>query len=210
MMKRNRANVRSTGGPFRITTRALARVAVAAAVVLLTATPVRADGALTAAVAGSYFPRTEDAGLHSIAHQRVAEISACATCMNHSLMRGGTAEVIAFNFGSADPIGGAVAGWRGSATHNAILSNTSYGRIGCAQTTVGVTSYFVCVLAPGPLPAGAPAVAAAPAPVAGPAGGGGVQAAGGGLPAGGVPAGALPDTATPRSAHGGGAWHMLA
>ena len=203
MLLRNRAHVRPPGGVPGPLRRVPTRLAIAAAVVFLTAAPVRADGALTAAVAGAYFPRTEDAGLHSIAHQRVAEISACPTCMTHDLMRAGTAEVLAFNFGSPDPIGAAVSQWRASPTHNGILSNTSLGRIGCAQTAVGGTSYFVCVLAAGPLPAAAPApVRAAPAP--GTAGGAAVAPAGGG-----VQAGALPDTSTPLTG-GGGAWHVMA
>ena len=197
---RNRAYVRSTGGVLGAARGAGVRLAVAAAVVFMIASPVRADGGLTGAVASAYFPRTEDAGLHSIAHQRVAEISACATCMTHALMRPGTAEVLAFNFGSADPIRSAVGQWQSSPTHNAILSNASLGRIGCAQTVVGTTSYFVCVLAAGPLPGGAAPAApapAGPAPAAAAPAGGGVQA------------GALPDTSTPLSA-GGGGWHLVA
>lgn len=208
-MLRNRAYVRSTEGVPGAVRGVLKLLATAAAVVLVTAAPVRADGGLTGAVAGAYFPRTEDAGLHSIAHQRVAEISACPTCMTHDLMRAGTAEVLAFNFGSPDPIGAAIGQWRASPTHNGILSNTSLGRIGCAQSAVGGTSYFVCVLAAGPLPAAAPAPArAAPAPGA-PAGGGGGGGGGGAVAGGAVQAGALPDTAAPLTA-GGGAWHVMA
>jgi len=131
---------------------------------------VRADAGLSGVVAASYFPRTVDAGLHSIAHARASEISACPTCMNHSLMRAGTAEVLAYNFGSADPIGEAVSGWRNSPVHNSILGNGSLGSIGCAQVTVGGVSYFACVLA-----AGSPPSAPGDQPVAQ----------------------ALPDTATP-------------
>ncbi|MCA1588136.1 MAG: hypothetical protein LC744_05685, partial [Chloroflexi bacterium] len=108
-----------------------------------------ADGGLTGAVSAAYFPRTIDAGLHSTAHQRVVEISACATCMNHNLLRAGTSEVLAFNFGSGDPIGDAVRMWQNSPVHNGILSNGSLGSIGCAQSVVDGTSYFACVLAPG-------------------------------------------------------------
>jgi hypothetical protein len=107
--------------------------------------------------------------------------------MTHNLMRAGTSEVLAYNFGSADPIGYAVRGWQGSAVHNGILSNGSLGSIGCAQSVVGGTSYFACVLAPG-----AAALALAPAAPAPP------------TPAptapGGPPQLALPDTATPRLA----------
>lgn len=67
-------------------------------------------------------------------------------------MRDGTAEVLAMNAGMADPVATAVQQWIGSAPHNAILSNGSYGRIGCAETVTGGTHWFACVLAPGPLP----------------------------------------------------------
>jgi hypothetical protein len=116
-------------------------------------------------------------------------------------MRAGTAEVLAFNFGSADPVGDAVAGWRNSPVHNGILSNGSYGSIGCAQSTVAGVNYFVCVLAAGGGVAPAPPPAApAPAP------GGGGTVAGGGQPV----ALALPDTSTPEVGHPGGTRAALA
>jgi len=182
-----RASESPFGGSLTITRGAGWRLVLAIALALAITSPVGADGGLEGAVAGSYFPRSVDAGLHAIAHQRVLEISACPNCFTHALMRAGTSEVIAYNFGSADPVGDAVRGWRGSSTHNAILSNGSLGSIGCAQALVGVTSFFVCVLAPG-----GGAVAFAPAaPVA--------QAV---APAGGAPL-ALPDTSTLRASRGG-------
>ena len=120
--------------------------------ILSTAAPARADSGLTAAVAATYFPRTEDAGLHDIAHQRAAELQACR-CLDHSGMRAGTAEVLYTSTGHSNPIQSAIVKWTGSPTHNAILSNPSYGRIGCAATSSGDTSWLVCVLAAGPLPA---------------------------------------------------------
>lgn len=198
MKMRNSAYLRSLGGVFGGRRGAARRLAIAAGLVLAITTPVRADGGLTGAVAASYFPRNVDAGLHSIAHARASEISACPTCMNHSLMRAGTSEVLAYNFGSADPIGEAVAGWRNSPMHNSILGNGSLGSIGCAQVAVAGVNYFACVLAPGALPSG-PAPAPAPAPPAAPAPG----SPGGGSVAGGQPvAVALPDTATPLDRHG--------
>ena len=199
MKMRNRAYVRSEGSVFGGRRVALQRLAIAAGLVLAITTPVRADAGITGVVAGSYFPRTVDAGLHSIAHQRTLEIAACPTCMNHSLMRAGTAEVLAFNFGTADPVGDAVASWRNSPVHNGILSNGSYGSIGCAQSSVAGVNYFVCVLASG----GGVAAAPAPAPPA-PAGGGAL--AGGGQPV----ALALPDTSTPGALHHGGTRAALA
>jgi hypothetical protein len=108
--------------------------------------------------------RYEDANLHSIAHQRVAELAACA-CLEHDGMRSGTAEVIAYNEGFSDSIGRAVSGWQHSASHNALLSDPTYGRIGCAEVVSEGVHWFACVLAKGalpPQPAPAPPVGAAP------------------------------------------------
>jgi len=124
---------------------------------------VRADGGLTAAVASAYFPRNADAELHEIAHQRVAELKSC-DCLEHDRMRPGTAEVLAWNSGVASPIASALSQWTGSALHRGILSNSSYGRIGCAELADGPKHWFACVLSAGPLPAGGTAAAAAPAP----------------------------------------------
>jgi hypothetical protein len=124
--------------------------------VLSIAGPARADTGLTDAVAAAYVPRTVDEGLHSIAHQRVSEISACE-CLDHDGMRPGTSEVLAWNRGTANPVATAVAGWIDSPTHHAILSDGSNGRIGCAQRVVGDVHWFACVLAAGPLPAAAEA-----------------------------------------------------
>jgi hypothetical protein len=123
-------------------------------VVLLfsTAGVVRADDGLTDAVAAAFLVRTVDAGLHEIAHARVREISA-GGALEHDGMRAGTAEVLALNAGQAHPIGHAVDQWKGSPVHRAILSDGSYGRIGCAEAVVAGTHWFACVLAAGPLPA---------------------------------------------------------
>jgi hypothetical protein len=129
-------------------------VLLAVVLVLATAGQVRADGGLTTAVAAAYFPRNVDSALHDIAHQRVAELRSCR-CLEHDRMRSGTAEVLAYNTGVANPVGTALASWAGSALHNGILSNTTYGRIGCAELADGSTHWFACVLAAGPLPAGA-------------------------------------------------------
>lgn len=180
----NRAYVRPFGGTWGTKRGAGWRLVLVIAMLVVITTPVSADGGLTGAVSAAYFPRTIDAGLHSIAHQRALEIGACPTCMNHSLMRAGTAEVLAFNFGSGDPIGDAVRMWQNSPVHNGILSDGSLGSIGCAQATVAATNYFVCVLA-----AGGAAVALAPAPAPAPAAPGAPAGSGAQL--------ALPDTSTP-------------
>ncbi len=143
---------------------------------LSTAAPVRADTGLTGAVASAFFARTADAGLHEIAHQRVAELSAC-DCLEHDRMRAGTAEVLGWNDGAPNPVASVVGQWIGSPGHSAILANQTYGRIGCAELVDGGTHWFACVLAPGPLPA-------RPAPAAR-----AVQGA--------APVVALPDTAMP-------------
>ena len=122
--------------------------------------PVRADVGLTDAVAASYFPRTVDEGLHAIAHQRAAEINACR-CLEHAGMRPGTAEVLGWNRGMASPVTSVVGQWVASSGHNDILSDRSYGRIGCASRLDAGTTWFACVLAAGPLPAQA-AVTVAP------------------------------------------------
>lgn len=120
---------------------------------------VAADTGLTASVAATWFARYTTNDLHAIAHERVMESAAC-DCLDHAAMRPGTAEVLAFNTGYPDPIATAVSRWRASSGHNSILSNTSYGNIGCAEAVVDGTHWFACVLSSGPLP---PAPAPAPA-----------------------------------------------
>ena len=126
---------------------------------LPTVRPAQADEGLTAAIASAYFPRYADATLHSIAHARVVELAACE-CLDHEGMRPSTAEVIAFNSGAANPVGTVVSQWQGSPPHDDILSNTSYGRIGCAELVDGGTHWFACVLTWGELP---PQTASVPA-----------------------------------------------
>jgi hypothetical protein len=119
------------------------------ALVLGVAAPVRADTSLTAAVAAAYFPRTVDADLHAIAHERVLEISACSSCFDHGGIRAGTAEVLGYNSGYSAPISEMVDQWQSSSEHDGILSDGSYGRIGCAERSIGGEHWFVCVLATG-------------------------------------------------------------
>lgn len=121
--------------------------------ILGTAGPVRADSGLTAAVESAYFPRTVDEDLHAIAHARAEELRDCR-CLTHDGMRSGTAEVLYSATLMPNPIQSAVSQWENSPLHNGILSDTSYGRIGCAEAVQGDTHYLACVLAAGPLPAG--------------------------------------------------------
>jgi hypothetical protein len=116
--------------------------------------PVRADAGLAGAVAAAYFPRAVDDGLHEIAHQRVAELLACR-CLEHHLMRPGTAEVLYTVTRGWNPIESAIAAWSRSPIHHDILSNRSYGRIGCADAVDGDTHWMACVLTFGPLPSNA-------------------------------------------------------
>lgn len=128
------------------------RLILALVLLVSAATPARADTGLTNAVAAAYFPRTVDAGLHAIAHERVAELAACK-CLSHAPARQGTAEVLAWNSGMPNPVSAVVSAWRESAGHHAILSDARYGNIGCAELVAGDTHWFACVLTPGPLPA---------------------------------------------------------
>ena len=119
--------------------------------VLSTAAPARADAGLTGAVEAAYFPRYVDDGLHAIAHQRAEELRAC-NCLEHDGMRPGTAEVLYSSTLMPNPVQSAVTKWMTSPIHNGILSDRSYGSIGCAEAVEGDTHWLVCVLAPGPLP----------------------------------------------------------
>jgi hypothetical protein len=121
--------------------------------VLSIASPARADSGLTGAVAAAYFPRTVDADLHAVAHERAAELRGCR-CLEHDRMRPGTAEVLYSITLGSNPIQSAISNWAASPLHHGILSDRSYGRIGCAEAVAGDTHWLVCVLAAGPLPAG--------------------------------------------------------
>jgi hypothetical protein len=138
-------------------------LALGVVLLLSTAGVVTADSGLTGAVAAAFLVRNVDDGLHQIAHARVAEISSAGS-LSHDGMRAGTAEVLAWNEGAADPAGNAVSQWIGSDFHRGILSDGSYGRIGCAEAVVDGRHWFACVLAAGSLPAqggGGPATSAA-------------------------------------------------
>ena len=129
------------------------RYLVLGAILLLsTAGAVRADGGLADAVAAAFLVRHVDANLHDIAHARVAEVAAAGR-LAHDGMPPGTAEVLAYNTGVSNPVANAVGQWIASDLHRGILSDGSYGRIGCAETVVDGTHWFACVLTKGPLPA---------------------------------------------------------
>jgi hypothetical protein len=133
---------------LRILTACAVVVAVGILLALVRPSPVISDSGLTALVNSTYVHRTEDASLHDIAHQRAVEI---ASDWSHNGMRAGTAEVLAYNSGFADPVSKAIDQWAGSPSHAAILSDPSYTRIGCAERVTDGTHWFACVLA-GPSP----------------------------------------------------------
>jgi hypothetical protein len=157
--------------------------------ILSIAGPVRADAGLTGAVAAAYFPRAVDDGLHEIAHQRVAELLACR-CLEHDLMRPGTAEVLYTGTRGSNSVQSAIAAWLGSPIHHEILSNRSYGRIGCAEAVDGDTRWLACVLASGPLPVGSGTASATAS---------GTASGTPGTASGSAPTFALPDTSVARS-----------
>lgn len=138
--------------PFLLHAVHMRSMVLAAMLVLSMAGTARADAGLTDAVAAAFLVRTVDPALHDIAHARVAEISAAGD-LDHAGMRPGTAEVLAMNAGVANPVAHAVSQWIGSSLHRGILSDGSYGRIGCAETVNDGVHWFACVLAAGPLPA---------------------------------------------------------
>jgi len=67
---------------------------------------------------------------------------------SHDDWPGTTAEVLAWNSGYDDPAATAVAMWKASPEHWAILSNPYWARIGCASGYSGGKWYFVCELWP--------------------------------------------------------------
>ena len=136
------------------------RTAVALAIAgawLLAPVSVYSDTDLTGLVNSAYFPRTESAELHAIAHQRAVEIS---TNFSHDGMRPGMAEVLAYNgLGAAR----AVEQWIASPSHHAILSDPAFREIGCGSHIVGDVYFAACVLTWGDSP---PPQAPVPAPPA--------------------------------------------
>ena len=143
----------------------LRRAAVALAIAgawLLAPVSVYSDSDLTGLVAGAYFPRTESAELHAIAHQRAVEIAQPGGWC-HCGQRSGTAEVLAYNAGYADPVSHAVQQWLGSPSHHAILSDPAFREIGCGSHFDGETYWAACVLTWGDSP---PPQAPVPAPPA--------------------------------------------
>ncbi|HSM16309.1 MAG TPA: CAP domain-containing protein [Gemmatimonadales bacterium] len=125
-------------------------------ILLALSNPASADDGLTALVNAAYPARATDATLHDIAHQRAVEIS---TDFSHAGRREGTAEVLAWNSGSSDPVGHVVGQWQGSPDHDAILSDPTYDLIGCGSITVDGAYYAACVL----MAASEPVITPAPA-----------------------------------------------
>ena len=129
---------------------------------LLAPVSVYSDADLTGLVNSAYFPRTESAELHAVAHERAVEIAQPGGWC-HCGQRPGTAEVLAYNAGYADPVSHAVGQWQQSPGHHAILSNPALNTIGCGSHFDGETYWFACVLTYGDSP---PPQAPVPAPPA--------------------------------------------
>lgn len=161
---------------------------------VLTTSTARADADLTSIVNVAYPPRTSEATLHEIAHQRAVEI---ASDFSHNGQRDGTAEVLAWNSGFDDPVTNVLNQWLRSPEHDAILTNPVYTKIGCGSYTTDDGRYFAaCVLT---APQSAESVGTARSPKPTPAGSTPASGATTVIPA--PPAGTapalLPDTAAP-------------
>lgn len=144
------------------------------AALILSVSTVLADPGLTTKVNDAYFPRTESASLHNLAHERVAYQIAYSggVCSNDgSLTHDGlqSAEVLACNAGysAGDGSSRAVVQWQNSPGHHALLSDTKYNLIGCAQSAIQSDGsiFYACTLsASAPAPAPTPNASQAPAP----------------------------------------------
>jgi hypothetical protein len=121
------------------------RAILAALLLLLIPGSVLSDSDLTQAVNAAFLPRTEDPALHELAHQRALQAS-----LDFSHTGATTAEVLAYNSGSADPIATVISQWLGSPAHAALLSDPSFTSIGCGAVTVNGTYYAACLLSRGP------------------------------------------------------------
>lgn len=133
-----------------------------------------ADDGLTSLVNAAYFPRTPDASLHELAHERAQfqVVHSGGLCGGDgALTHVGlvTAEVLACNF-DGDP----VSQWLGSATHNSLLLDRSYNLIGCGSAAgLNGAVFYTCVLASSPVAQPTPPtnVPAPPAEIPIPSGG---------------------------------------
>ena len=147
------------------------RTAVALAIAgawLLAPVSVYSDSDLTGLVNSAYFPRTESAELHELAHQRAqyqVAYSGGVCDGDGSLTHEGltTHEVLACNGSGPER---AVQQWIASPTHHAILADPSLNTIGCG-TAAGVNGaiFYACVLTWGDSPPPQEPVPAPPAEV---------------------------------------------
>lgn len=153
----------------------MTRAALAAAVLLAplpAPAPVLADSGLTDLLATAFLPRTTDASLHALAHERAQyQVTfSGGTCGEGSLTHDGavTAEVLACNHEGPERT---VEQWLGSPDHAAILVDPNLALIGCgsAPGDDGAT-FYACTLSAGSVaqPTPAPIVPAPPAEVPAP------------------------------------------
>lgn len=132
---------------------------------------VHADSDLTALVEAAFLSRTEDPGLHALAHERAQyQVTfSGGVCGEGSLTHEGltTAEVLACNYEGPEKT---VQQWLGSPDHAAILLDPNLALIGCgsAPGDDGAT-FYACVLTAGvsvtTAPTPAPIIPAPPAEV---------------------------------------------
>ena len=146
------------------------RTAVALAIAgawLLAPVSVYSDTDLTGLVNSAYFPRTESAELHELAHQRAqyqVAYSGGVCDGDGSLTHEGltTHEVLACNGSGPER---AVQQWIASPTHHAILADPSLSLIGCATAPGSDGSlFYACVLVPSNPPPPIEQIAPTPEP----------------------------------------------
>lgn len=135
------------------------------AIALLRPSPALSDTDLTGLLNTTFLPRTTDASLHALAHER-AQYQVTYSggfCGEGSLTHDGStgAEVLACNYEGPEKT---VQQWLGSAPHAAILLDPSLTLIGCgsAPGDDGAT-FWACTLSAGSQPTPAP-IPVAPAP----------------------------------------------
>lgn len=99
---------------------------------------------LSLILAATNIARDTDPTLTEIAQRRAVEIQ---SDFSHSGSPAGIAEVLAWN-NSPDPAARALGQWQGSPPHWAVLTDSSYSKIGCGHSeSADGRHWFVCLLA---------------------------------------------------------------
>lgn len=141
-------------------------VALGILLALVRPSPMLSDSDLTSLVEAVYGPRTQDASLHDLAHERAQyQVTySGGICGPDALTHDGltTAEVLACNFLGPER---AVEQWLGSPSHHEILSG-DYDLIGCGSAPgQDGSTFYACTLSNATVaqPTPAPVVPAPPA-----------------------------------------------